>query len=393
MSIYVVRFFSWGTWSILFSFFAVWMATSATFSAGDISLIAGTLALTNRAGALLFTHWIGRLGFRQLMVAMQLLIAAAILAMHLLYRLGNHDLLAWMACAALFGVANSVSTLAQLTFIAAGNTRADSMSAFSMENVALNLSAGITPYASAMVLSHAPQWYLLCALLYCVPTLLLCLRVKPVTRDAQQAATAPGAAVEVGSDTRSRVAFLAINFLSFFAFCQFYNVFPYYAETRLGAEQIGLLFAASSVLIVLLQIPLTRLSARLKRQDLIVAANLFMAVGVYALFHATHNLSAVVAAVLFLTLAEMIFGPIYQTLSIRIFPGKPAFAMAILTFTWALAETVATVVGLYLVSLGQAWSVFAFGAACALLAGLVTLLRAPAGKPQHLLRRLLLKTP
>jgi predicted MFS family arabinose efflux permease len=390
MTIYIIRFFSWGAWSILFSFFAVWMGTSAHFTVGDISLIAGTLALTNRAGSLLFTYWIAIVCFKRLMIAMQLLIAAAIVGFHTLYRLEVNDLLVWMACAALFGVANSVSTLAQLTLIACGNTRDSQVSAFSRENVALNLSAGITPYASALVLTNFPQWYLLFSLFYCIPTLLLCLWIKPATQNAPPLPREASPASP--SDSYSRLSFLAINFLSFFAFCQFYNVFPYYAETDLGAEKIGLLFAASSLLIVLLQLPLTRLSARLRRQELIVGANVLMAVGVYALFYATHNLSAMVAAVLFLTLAEMIFGPIYQTMSIKVFPVKPAFAMAILTFTWALAETSATVFGLFLVGRGHAWAAFALAAALGLVAVVLTMGR-PFSKPDTLLRQLFLKAP
>jgi predicted MFS family arabinose efflux permease len=391
MTIYVIRFFSWGAWSILFSFFAVWMASSASFSAADISLIAGTLALTNRAGSLLFTHWIAIISFKKLMVAMQLLIATAIVILQCLYRLEIHDLIPWMAGVALFGVANSVSTLAQLTFIACGNTRDSQVSAFSMENVALNLSAGVTPYASALVLMHYPQWYLSFSLLYCLPTVVLCLLIRPVSHPVDARKIVPSAGL-AASDTYSRLSFLAINFLSFFAFCHFYNVFPFYAETAMGAENIGLLFAASSLLIVLLQLPLTKLCTRLRRQELIIGANVFMAVGVYALFYATNNLSAAVAAVLFLTLAEMIFGPIYQSMSIKIFPVKPAFAMAILTFTWALAETIATVVGLFLVGRGHAWAVFAIAAASALVASAITLGRRSA-KPNNLLRQLLFKTP
>ncbi|MGI4838384.1 MAG: MFS transporter [Janthinobacterium lividum] len=363
MTLYIIRFFTWGAWSILFTFFAVWLATSAPFSAADIAIIAGTVAMTNRAGALLFTRWIGRWDFRAVMIGMQVLLMAAIIWLQWLHLHQVYSLAAWLLGVALFGIANSVSTLTQLTFIASGHAEDDTVTAFSKENVALNLSAGITPYLSALVLAHLPDWYLAFALLYCLPTVALCMRItcaqqQPLTCNEPQARSPNG---------QSRGQFLAINFLSFFAFAQFYNVFPFYAEDSLGAETIGLFFVASSVLIVILQIPLTRLCARRNRRDLITAANLALAIGVYALLFATQKMTAMVAAILLLTLAEMIFGPLYQSMSIQLFPGRPAFAMAVLTFTWALAETAATTLGVYMVAQGHAAALFTLAAVAAAL--------------------------
>lgn len=363
MTLYVIRFLTWGAWSILFTFFAVWLATSAPFSAADIAIIAGTLAMTSRAGALLFTRRIGKGDFRAVMISTQVLLMAAIiwlqwLHLHQIYTLG-----AWLLGVAVLGIANSVSTLTQLTFIASGNAKDDTVTAFSKENVALNLSAGITPYLSALVLAHLPDWYLTFALLYCLPTIALCMRIS-VTQRRPPACNEPQAP---GPNGQSRTRFLVINFLSFFAFAQFYNVFPFYAEDSLGAEKIGLFFAASSVLIVTLQIPLTRLCAQRNRRDMIIAANLALAVGVYALLFATQKVTAMVAALLLLTLAEMIFGPLYQSMSIKLFPGRPAFAMAVLTFTWALAETAATTLGVYMVAQGNAAALFTLAAMAAAL--------------------------
>jgi predicted MFS family arabinose efflux permease len=366
MTLYIIRFFTWGAWSILFTFFAVWLATSAPFSATDIALIAGTLAMTNRAGALLFTRWIGRGDFRAVMICMQALLIAAIIWLQWLHLHQIHSLAAWLLGVAVFGIANSVSTLTQLTFIASGHAEDDTVTAFSKENVALNLSAGVTPYLSALVLAHVPDWYLAFAVLYCLPTIALCMRITP-RQQLSQARSEPQAAQVTGPDYQSRMRFLAINFLSFFAFAQFYNVFPFYAEDTLGAEKIGLFFAASSVLIVILQVPLTRLCARRNRRDLIIAANLALAIGVYALLFATQKMTAMVAAILLLTLAEMIFGPLYQSMSIKLFPGRPAFAMAVLTFTWALAETAATTLGVYMVAQGHAATLFTLAAVAAAL--------------------------
>ena len=248
----------------------------------------------------------------------------------------------------------------------------------------MNLSAGITPYASALILKHWPAGYLVFPLLYCAATVVLCLCLgapggaRQATREHVTQAPTPAA-------IPATALFLAINALSFFAFSQFYNVFPLHAQPHLDPEAIGLWFALSSGLIVVLQLPLTRLLAGLRRGLLVAGANALMGAGMVALFHASGVPAAALTAVLLLTLAEMVFGPLYQVMALTLFPGRPAFAMAVLTLTWALAEALATGTGLYLVARGQAWLTFGLATGACLVVAVVALgclrggARAPMG--------------
>ncbi|WP_263263748.1 MFS transporter [Pseudomonas sp. RIT-PI-S] len=364
MAIYLIRFTTWGSWSLLFSFFAVWLDGQAPFSAGAISVLGASIALTNRAGSLLFVRWVGRADFRLLLWATQGLIALSVAGLYLLHRQGEYAMAAWLPLVCLFGLGHSLASLAQLTYIAAGHAGTDQVKAFSLENVALNLSAGITPYASALVLKHLPEHYLAFPLLYCLATAALCVLLGPAEAEAGRPKRAQAAA---HARPVTVALFLLVNALSFFAFSQFYNVFPLHARERLDPEAIGLWFALSSGLIVILQLPLTRLLGGMRRGWLVAGANAAMAAGVLALFHAGAAPTAALMAVLLLTLAEMIFGPLYQVMALSIFPGRPAFAMAVLTLTWALAEALATGVGLYLVAGGRAWLAFALGTAACLV--------------------------
>jgi hypothetical protein len=376
MALYLIRFTTWGSWSLLFSFFAVWLDGQAPFSAGAVSVLGASVALANRAGSLLFVRWVGQADFRLLMGLTQLLIAGAVVGLYLMHQQGHYSLPAWLALVCLFGLGHSLGTLAQLTYIAAGHTGVNQVKAFSLENVALNLSAGITPYGSAMVLKHFPEYYLVAPLAYCLLTLALCVCLGPSQQGAgrvrQNQARAP-------IRLRAAGVFLAINALSFFAFSQFYNVFPLHAQQLLQPETIGLWFALSSGLIVVLQLPLTRLLAGKRRVLLVLGANAAMAGGVGALFYAGLAPTAALTAVLLLTLGEMIFGPLYQVMALSVFPGRPAFAMAVLTLTWALAEALATGVGLYLVAQGHAWLAFALGCGACVLVLLAVLAQGYGG--------------
>lgn len=372
MAIYLIRFTTWGSWSLLFSFFAVWLAGESPFSAGAISLLGASIALCNRAGSLLFVNWVARAQIRHLLVLTQSLISLAIIGIYLLHASHNYSLVAWLPLVCAYGLGHSLASLAQLTYIAAGHTGSDHVKAFSLENVALNLSAGITPYASAIILKHWPGYYPLFPLLYCAATVALCFtlgasrREGNAERERHPQTPREGSAVAVA-------LFLAINALSFFAFSHFYNVFPLHAQPRLNPETIGLWFALSSGLIVVLQLPLTRLLAGSRRGVLTVGSNLLMGLGMVALYHASGTPAVALGAVLLLTLAEMVFGPLYQVMALSLFPGRPAFAMAVLTLTWALAEALATGTGLYLVAQGQAWLTFALAAGACLLVAAIAL--------------------
>lgn len=373
MAIYLIRFTTWGSWSLLFSFFAVWLSEESPFSAGAISMLGASIALCNRAGSLLFVRWVARTEIRYLLVLTQSLISFAIAGLYLLHAARNYSLAAWLPLVCLYGLGHSLASLAQLTYIAAGHTGSDHVKAFSLENVALNLSAGITPYASALILKHWPAYYPLFPLLYCAATVALCLCLGAPKGEQNGERERHSQPPKAGS-AAGVALFLAINALSFFAFSHFYNVFPLHAQPRLDPEAIGLWFALSSGLIVVLQLPLTRLLAGLRRGVLMVGSNLLMGIGMLALFHASGTPAVALGAVLLLTLAEMVFGPLYQVMALSLFPGRPAFAMAVLTLTWALAEALATGTGLYLVAQGHAWLTFALAAGACLLVATIALL-------------------
>lgn len=363
MPIYLIRFTTWGSWSLLFSFFAVWLSRQAPFSPADISLLAATIALANRAGGLIFVPWVGRWRLRPLLVLTQLAIILAVVCLQWLHVHESYLLAVWLPLAALFGIAHSLASLAQLTYLAVGGAGADQVRAFSLENVALNLSAGVTPFLSALALDRLAPWFLALPVVYCLATLALAAFIDDVVPD--RAKERPDRAMSTTS-FKALGLFLLLNAFTFFAFSHFYNVFPFFAREQLSAQSIGLWFALSSGMIVLLQLPLTHLLAAKPRHWLVIAANSVMGIGVLGLLQAAESVPVAFLAVLCLTLAEMVFGPLYQVMVLGLLPGRPAYAMGLLTMTWASAEALATGMGLYLVAEGQGSLAFSLGA-CACL--------------------------
>jgi MFS family permease len=375
MTIYLIRLTSWCSWGVLYPFLAVWLLRQGLLDGAAVGLVVGAAVITSRVGALVFAPLVERFQKRTVIIAAQVAVVLTAIALHTLSATAPFSIVPWLAAAALFGLAHSVSTLAQITFIA-DQVPADRITrAFSYENVALNVGAGIAPLLSSLVITTMPTGYALAPIPFAVVTAGL---ARTLARDPVAAGPPPPAAVRPVAGRWMLPLFLAMNFLTLLAYAQFYGVFPARAEPSLGATRVGLLFAFSSVVIVLCQVPVTVLTARLGERTLVVAANLLTAAGTALLLRAGTGIVAALAAVLLVTLGEMVYGPVYQAIAVRLRPDRPTYALGTLTFVWGVAESSASVVGLALLGMGLGTAPFLLAAAgCLVAAAIGSALLAP----------------
>lgn len=369
MLIYVLRFVSASVWDLFLPFQIVWLDGLPGMDGATVGLIVGTSIITNRIGGLVLTGLISRYDKRTIVLASQAAAIGTAGGMAVLALTGTRSAAAWLAVSAAFGLANSAATLAQITFIALRFSPEESRKAFSYENVALNLAASVGPLLSGVLVVHAARYYPVAPMVIAVAALALAVRMPgdgPSGHRPTLEAAAGGAGRGIG-------LVLAMNFLTFVAYAQFYDLFPAYAKDGLGAERVGALFMAGSVLIVLLQVPATRLSTRLGERSQILLPNLVMASGVALLPVARNALPAALCAVFLITAAEMVWGPFYQVLALRAFAGRTTLAMSAITFTWGLAEAGATVLGLMLIDAGAGRLSIVIGAAACVAAAATAL--------------------
>lgn len=71
-------------------------------------------------------------------------------------------------------------------------------------------------------------------------------------------------------------------------------------------------------------------------------------------------------AVLAITIGEMLYGPVYQTLAVAVAGGRTSLAVGALTFVWGLAESLAVAAGLWLIEYGLGAATFLIGGGAAL---------------------------
>lgn len=337
-------------------------ASGQVLTPDEVGWVVGAAALANRAGALAFASWIHRVSVRRSVMASQVGLAGSVLVMHGMAVQGMSDLPSWLGAGVMAGVSSSVATLAQITYIARGFPEAEKFIALSYENVALNLSAGLSPLVSSLILTRYPDAYAITPLVPCALSIAMVAGMP--TRDVQE----PVAALAEGDGERAspgsgRAVFVVLNVLIFFAFTQFYNVFPVYAKASMSVGEVGVMFAVSSVLIVVLQMPVTRVVTRCRAVTAAMLAYACMAAGVVGLYFSPDIAVVAYGTVVLLTISEIIFGPLFQSMVIRVFASRSTFAMGTLMLIWAMSELVATVIGIKLVSQGQAWAVFGVAAA------------------------------
>ncbi|TDV40958.1 MFS transporter [Actinophytocola oryzae] len=371
--IYVIRFISYTVWGVVYPFLAVWLIGLRVFDDGAVGLVVGVAVITNRVGSLAFVHVVERYDKRLAIIASQVMAVVASVALHLLSVGPTGSVLAWAFVGGLFGLANSLATLAQVTFIAQQFPHEERKRAFAYENISLNIAGGVAPLLSSFVIVSLTGSYALVPIAFAVTTTVLAVRLP---RDAPvEAPVAEPSGVD-GFRGGDRLAVLGFIFLTMVAYGQFYGVFPVYAVADLGEGTVGLLFAASSVMIVVLQAVVLRLSTRFDDVRLIVVANVFMAAGSLLLIFTSGGVRVVLVAVLCVALAEMVSGPLYQTLAVQAFHGRATRAMGAVTFVWGVGEAGTIVVGLALVDAGLGAVSFLVGAAAALaVAVLATALR------------------
>lgn len=362
--IYVIRFFSYGVWGVVYPFLAVWLLGLDLFDESAVGVVIGAAVIANRIGALVFVRVVERHDKRAVIVASQLAAIAAAVGMHVLAAGATRSVLAWLAVGVAFGLANSVATLAQLTYIAQQFPPEEGTKAFAYENVALNIAGGVMPLLSAFTILRLTGQYALVPIVFAVVGIVLALRLP---RDAVAAPSRAVADLAGRPEWTNVTILLGFNFLTLLVYAQFYGVYPVYAVEYMGEGEIGLLFAASSVLIVLLQALVTRVAARSSDLRMIVAANVVMAAGSVLLVLTTGSFALALVAVLCIVLGEMVYGPLYQVLAVRVFRSRATLAMGAVTFVWGVSESAAIFAGLALVGAGIGHVSFLIGAAAGLL--------------------------
>jgi len=373
--VYLIRFFTNFCHAVFFPFFAVWLFEEKLFSVTESAFIVSSAVLAMRLGAVFFSKLVSRHHKKWVVIVALLCICLAqtLFYMFALYRFANF--FAWLVFAVVTGVMLSINSLALLSYVAIHDEERKPHMSFAVLNIALNLSAGIGPFIGALVLTRYRQQFALLPIIFAILSICSCYWLEKDKAQSKQ----PLQKNNFHLGGRKFILFLGLNILTFIGYPQFYEVFPVYALNMISEEIVGILFLVSSVVIVILQMPISAWVERTSVPYAIFAANLLLALGTLLFIpNAQHYFSLCVLGVVLISIAEIVYAPLYQSLAITLYqPENRVRSLAILSFAWGISEASATFVGIYAVGYGYGYISMIIGAVAALIVCGITAIKLP----------------
>ena len=274
---------------------------------GIVGLIVGSHAVASIVAGPVFGAQIDRFGGRRLLATALAILAAG----YALYPL-VHEPWQGFLVAAITGIGVGGFWPSQSTLIAGLTPAEQRPSAFAMQRVVMNLGIGLGALAGGLIATTEKPGsftvlFLLNSLTFVVYAVVMLALVPSPSLGSR--AREPGTAGSYRDVLRHRpfVAVIGLNALFIFAGFSGFELLPVYAknEAAVTETQIGIVFLVNTVVIVLLQLPVARLSQGRRRMPALALLGLLWATA--WLFVPFAGSKTAAAATLVLTLAIIIF--------------------------------------------------------------------------------------
>lgn len=351
--------------AFVITFLAMYLTLERGYSASYAGVVAAMLGLGGAVSAIGGGVLADRLGRRPTILMAQVAAAAAVALLGFV-----RDPAAIIGAAFLVGLSTNASRPAVQAMMADIVAPEDRIRAFSLNYWAVNLGFAISSAAAGLIAEHG---YLLLFVGEAAMTLLCAIVVfvkvpesRPVRDDAGgSAAKEPG--IGIGTVLRDRrfMAVVGLSFLVALLFMQGYVALPVaMGLSGLSSSDFGTAIAVNGVLVVVLQIPVTRLIEHRHPAKLLVAAALLTGYG-FALNAFAGSLLLYTLAVCVWTLGEIINSPTQMGLVARLSPthGRGRY-QGVHALSWSVAALVAPLAG---GSVIDRWGADMLWAGCAVL--------------------------
>ncbi|MGX4738156.1 MDR family MFS transporter [Kitasatospora griseola] len=365
------------------TFLALYLTVDRGYSASYAGLVAGLFGLGSAVAALGAGVLTDRLGRRPTLLVAQ--VSTAVFTAVLGFADGP---VAIAAVAFLVGLANNASRPAVSAMIADLVPPADRVRAYSLNYWAINIGFGASAAVAGLIAVHG---YLTLFLLDALTTLLCAVVVfakvpETLSQAVEEAADEPsGPAIGLGSVFRDGpfMAVVGVNLLLALVFQQGSTTLAVdMGEHGITTAQYGLVASLNGVLIVLLQLPLTRLMEGRNRTALLVASALLIGwgFGLTAVAGSSAALYAVTVAVW--TIGEIVNAPTMMALVAEHSPARARGRyQGVYSLSWSLASFVGPLAGGLLLQYAGSWALWGACAAAGTLAA-VAFVRIGRRSPQ-----------
>ncbi|MFK0194160.1 MDR family MFS transporter [Kitasatospora sp. NPDC090308] len=352
------------------TFLAMYLTHERGYSAAYAGLVASLFGLGSAVAAIGAGVLTDRLGRRPTLLAAQ--VATALFTAVLGFTDGP---VAIAAVAFLVGLASNASRPAVSAMIADLVPAADRVRAYALNYWAINIGFGASAAVAGLIAVHG---YLTLFLLDAATTLLCAVVVFVKVPETRPEAAAPAGAAaqapQVGLGTVFRdgpfMAVVAVNLLLALVVQQGSTTLPVDMGAHgLSAARFGLVISLNGVLIVLLQLPLTRLMEGRDRTALLVAGALLTGwgFGLTALAGSSAALYALTVAIW--TIGEIVTAPTMMALVAEHSPARARGRyQGVYSLSWSLASFAGPLGGGLLLQYAGSWALWGGCAAAGTLA-------------------------
>ncbi|HWI53118.1 MAG TPA: MFS transporter [Symbiobacteriaceae bacterium] len=353
-------------WYMLVPFFAVLFTTRRGMTPAQVGLVLAAQSFTLLLGSLAGGALADRYGRRLTMSAGLVLRAAGVALLGLAYTVPGA-----LAAAAVAGLGGGLYGPAAKAAISVLATRwhhgnCDRTCVFSWRGIAANIGTSSGPLlGSLLVRGPMPVLFGLSGAVHAAMGLLTWFLLPPEEGgvDAKARATWREMLADV-----PYLAFSLVTTLSWALFSQLALAVPLYASRVLGLEaSIGLLWTASSLVVIALQVPVTRyMTGRMSPMTAMAAGAVLLGAGL-GLVGPARSFVGLLGAVLVFVLGEMLLMPTVDT-AVSLMAPEAAIGsyFGLASFAWGLGEGIGNLTGGGLMQyalgrgrLGLPWAVYA----------------------------------
>jgi len=340
------------------AFVATFMALYLTMDRGYSASYAGLVASLHGLGGVVSSLGAGvmtdRLGRRPTLLIAQSSTAGAVALLGFM-----HDPVAIAAVAFLVGMASNASRPAVQAMMADIVRPEDRVRAFSLNYWAINLGFAVSSMAAGFIAEFSYlAGFMLEACMTAVCAVVVFLKL-PESRPVRTAKAAKEDAVGLGTVLRDRryMGVVGLSFLVALVFQQGSVGLPVaMGEAGFTPADYGMAIAVNGVLIVALQIPVTRFIESRDPRRLLVVSSLLAGYG-FGLTAFAGSVGVFALTVCVWTLAEIVNAPTQTGLVVRLSPvhGRGRY-QGMYTLSWSLAALVAPLMsGLVIDRFGAEW--------------------------------------
>lgn len=314
--------------------------TAASFNGGQTAVLVMVFALTNKVASIPLAPWLDRVPAAHSVLLGCVMAGAAFVSLRFATGMSMTVISLGLA-----GVGISINALASKQLAAAASDRIEKRSQlFSLISIGVNIAAAVAAPLALLLVERKQHGQVLLAVaaIYCIAGVTTFLNRATVQRGSHPARTwSLDVYLAVLREPGLR-AFLLINMFYWFLYGQLFNVLAVYvSETLNTPASLGWLYTLNALLVVVLQLVVTRLADRWtggRQLTTVVLSYALFALSFLAACLVPGYGGAVVFVLLF-TVAEMMFVPSGDVLIVRLIRQQNrAVGYSIFAVSTALGE-------------------------------------------------------